>query len=319
MGENSISNIPVAILARYIIEKLRKENPHLVCAVDESQMVLGGAVVHIPQAGASPNVVKNRKVFPGVAVQRGDSHITYTLDVFTTDPTHITWHESNETSYDKTNSVLGDHVGTLIELVGDTMFINWITGHKQVAGVYVADVIPAANIIGTGGAAVAVNPDDGQTGTRKAFVYGDLQKAQAKMNKAGVPKEGRYAAIASYMHQQLIDSFSANQMAAFQASADLKNGIIGKFAGFNIMERGSVLAFDAAGVIHQPDEVLDTDSNLACLCWHKDAVSKAHGTLKPFQDTDSPTYYGDVFSALVKIGGRCRRQDWKGVIVIRQN
>lgn len=319
INPGAISAIPVEIFATYIVEKLRKTNPHLQYAVDESNAVLGGSVVHIPQAGNSPAVVKNRSSFPATAVQRGDSHITYALDVFTTDPTHVTWHEENENSYDKTDSVLSDHVETLAESVGDWMTYNWVHGLKpNGSGAYVADEIPASNIIATTGDATAVNPEDGQTGTRKAFTYKEFQKAQAMMDKAKVAKGNRYAMIESYQMQQFIDSLSANQMAAFQQSADLANGVVGTFASFKVLERSSVLAFSAAGAIRTPGAALEATDNLGSIFWQMNSVSKALGDTKPFQDTDSPTYYGDIFSALVKAGGRCRRADWKGVIVVRQ-
>lgn len=319
INTGAISAIPVEVFNGYIIEKLKKSNPHLAYATDESSNVMGGSVVHIPQAGSSPSVVKNRKVFPGTVVQRGDSHVTYALDVFTTDPTHVSWHEENEISYDKTDSVLNDHVSTLIEAVGDNMFYNWVHGLKLSGGAYVADVIPVTNILRTTGAAAAVNPEDGQTGNRKAFSYKDLQTAQAKMNKGGVPKDNRYACLESYMYQQFIDSLSANQMAAFQGSADLAKGVVGEFAGFKIMERGSVLAFSSALAPVVPGAALAATDHLASFVWQQGSVAKAAGDVKPFQETDSPTYYGDIFSALVKFGGRCRREDWKGVYAIVQD
>jgi hypothetical protein len=320
INQGAISAIPVEVFQNYIIEKLRRTNPHLQHATDESALVLGGSVVHIPQAGASPEVVKNRKTFPATAVRRGDTFVTYALDVFSTDPTHVTWHEKNEISYDLTDSVLNDHVATLAETVGDNMIFNWVRGLKYDNGTnaYVPDIIPVTARIKTSGVATDVNPEDGQTGKRLAFSYKELQTAQAKMNKAGVPKEDRYAMLESYQYQQFIDSLSANQMAAFQASADLANGIVGKFAGFNVMERSSVLAFADNSTLLAPDEALEADSNLASFCWQKGSVAKAAGDMKPFQDTDNPEYYGDIFSALVKMGGRCRRQDWKGIIAIVQ-
>jgi len=60
-------------------------------------------------------------------------------------------------------------------------------------------------------------------------------------------------------------------------------------------------------------------SNVAALCWQKDSVALALGDIKPFQDDNNPSYYGDIFSAAVKAGGRCRRQDWAGVIAIVQD
>jgi hypothetical protein len=318
INPGAISAIPVEVFASYIVEKLRRTNPHLEAATDESSNVLGGSVVHIPQAGVSPSVVKNRSTFPATTVRRADSFITYVLDVFSTDPTHVSWHEKNEISYNLTDSVLHDHVDTLVEAIGDNMIYKWVNGLKYSGSAYVADVIPAANRIATSGVTTPVNPEDGQTGNRLAFSYKELQKAEAMMNKAGVPKNDRYAMIESYQYQQFIDSLSANQMAAFQGSADLANGVVGKFAGFNIMERSFVLAFAAAGDLIVPGAALAATDQLASLCWQKASVAKAKGDIKPFQNTDDPQYYGDIFSALVKIGGRCRRQDWKGIIAIVQ-
>lgn len=318
MADNSISNIPVEIFATYVMEKLRKENPHLAQAFDETAMVLGGSVVHIPQAGASPNVVKNRKTFPATAVQRGDSHVTYTLDVYTTEPVHITWHEANEISYEKTDSVLNDHVQTLIEATGDNMIYNWCHGLTPSNGGYVPSLIPSSHIILTSGAATDVNAEDGQTGQRKEFVMADLAKAQSKMNKQKVPKSNRYALVESYMYGQLLNSMTDNQMAAFQASADLANGVVGKLYGFNIMDRSTVLAFDESGELRLPEEALDATDDLGVFCWHKESVTLAKGDMLPFQDNGNPLYYGDIFSGLVKFGGRCRRSNWDGVLVIKQ-
>lgn len=313
---NSISGIPVEIFSSYVVEKLRRSNPFLAQAVNESSFVLGGAVVHIPQSGDSPTVVKNRSTFPASAVKRSDSFVTYALNVFSTDPTHISWHEENEISYDKTDSVLRDHVESLMEAVGDDMLYSWLTGYKTDGTK--ADAIPAASIIKTTGVSVAVT-STGQTGNRKAFTYKELQAAQALMNKHNVAKTDRYALLESYMLQQLIDSLSANQMAAFQQSADLANGIVGRFAGFNIMERSEVAALTSAGVPKAPGTALAATDNLAAICWQKDCVAVAYGDIKPFTSQDDPLYYGDVFSAVVKSGGRCRRSDWKGIVAIAQD
>ena len=170
---NSISKIPVQIFADYIVEKLRKANPFLAFAVDESAKVLGGSVVHIPQSGAAPTTVKNRSTFPATAVKREDSFVTYALNVFSTDPTHVSWHEENEVSYDKTDSVLGDHVETLAEAVGDDMIYSWLQGYKTDGKT--PDTIPAANVVYTTGASRAT-VEEGQTGNRKKITVADVQK-----------------------------------------------------------------------------------------------------------------------------------------------
>lgn len=314
-----MAKIAVEIFVPYIVRKLRKTNPHLAAAHDESAAVLGGAVVHIPQEGAKPAVVKNRSSFPATAKKRGDSSITYALDVYTTDPTHVEWKEVNEVSYDKIDSVLNDHVLTLVESVGDDAFYNWVHGKKTAADGAITDVeIPASHILKTTGSETEVNAADSQTGKRLALTEKDLARAQAAMNKAGVPKDGRFVCIESYMYQQLIDSLSANQMAAFQQTADLANGVVGRLHGFSILERASVLRFNAAGKPMLPSATPAATDNIGALAWQKDCVTIARGDIKQFDERENPMYYGDVFSALVKAGGRARYENFDGVIAIVQ-
>lgn len=311
--------VPQEFWNSYIIEKLRRTNPHINLCHDESQYVKGGAVVYIPQAGASPEVVKNRDTFPAEVSKRKDTAVMYALDDYSTNPTHMPWAEGMEISYDKTDSVLSDHTSTLAERIGDELLYNWLRGLKPTGnGGIEVEFLPESNMIFTSGDAEDVNPEDGQTGKRNAFSYKDLQKAQARMNKSNVPKENRYAMFESYMYQQFIDSLTPNQMAAFQQSADLENGIVGKFAGFNILERSAVLAFDQNNEPIIPGQALAGTDNLGVFCWQKDSVTKSMGEIGIFQDLGNPQYYGDVYSGIVKVGGRCRREDWKGVIAIVQ-
>lgn len=301
------------IFADYIVEKLRRMNPFLVFAVDESSKVLGGSVVHIPQAGDSPTTVKNRSTFPATAVKREDSFVTYPLNVFSTDPTHVTWHEENEVSYDKQDSVLSDHVETLMEAIGDDMIYSWLTGYKTDGTT--ADTIPTTNVVFTSGDSRAVI-ETGQTGNRKKLTYKDIQAIALKFNKANVSKQGRYLMLESNMYQELIESLTDNQMAAYQGTANLAEGVVGKLCGFNIMERSSVAYFTSAGVPIVPGAALSATDCVGGIAWQKDCVAKALGDIVPFQDIANPLYYGDVFSALVKTGGRCRRGDWAGVAAI---
>lgn len=305
-------NIPAEVFANYVVEKLRRTNPHVGLASDESQYVKAGAVVHIPQAGASPTVEKNRSTFPAVATRRGDTSVTYALDSYTTEPVHVQWAETAELSYDKTDSVLSDHVATLMEAVGDNILYDWVAGVKNGA----ADTIPAANIVETSGTAEDIEIASGVTVQRKAFTYKELEKAQYLMNHQNVPKTDRYVLLESKMYQQLLDSLSANQMAAFQAAADLKNGVCGRLFGFDVLERSSVLLFTAAKAPVVPGTTVANTMNPAALCWQKDCVTVAKGDIMPYQDYGNPQYYGDIFSAEVKMGGRCKRADWSGVVAI---
>lgn len=314
---NSISKIPQHVYARYIVEKLRRTNPHLSLAYSEDDYVLDGAVVHIPQAGDNPEVVKNRTTLPATAVQRADAQLVYPLDVYTTTPSLLTWHEANEISYDKADSLLSDHTATLMDVIGSWMLYNWVHAYK--ASDYSDETLPATNIIKTTGAAVNA-AESGQTGQRKALTWQDLQSAQALMNKQNVPMEGRYALLESYMYNQLISSLTSdNMMAAYQQVADMRNGVIGRLFGFGILQRSEVINFTSAGKPKLPDEAMSATDQVGCLLWQRDCVAVARGEIRAMQDIDNPLYYGSIFSSLVKMGGRCRRSGWEGVIAIVQD
>ena len=85
----------------HIEGNLFKNNEFLLASTDAAQYVLQGKVVHIPQAGALPNIVKNRSSLPGTIVQRADTDITYSLDEYTSDPILIPYAETIELSYSK--------------------------------------------------------------------------------------------------------------------------------------------------------------------------------------------------------------------------
>jgi hypothetical protein len=313
------SAIPQSIFEKYIVKKLRKDNPFLTTVKNESNRVKEGSLVFIPNAGNSPAVVVNRGTFPAVATQRADTNVIYALDVHTTDPTHVTWHEENEISYDKTDDVLADHVATLTDNAADWILYRWLVGIQESAGAYVNVQLPAANIFRTSGATTPVNPNDGQTTNRKAFIAEDVAKLQASFNKKNVPKQGRYLIVESYMYQQLIASLDASVLAAYQNTARLDEGIVGRLYGFDIYERSSVVNFNAAATsILLPGQAMAATDNIAAIAYQKQSVTMALGDIKPFGSMDDPLYYGDVHSALIKCGGRCSRSDWAGLAVVVQ-
>jgi hypothetical protein len=312
--------IPQEFWVSYIIEKLRRTNPHIMLCTDESQFVKGGSIVYIPQAGAKPNVVKNRGFGAATAVQRGDTAIMYALDVFTTDPTAITYAEATEISYAKTDSILADHTDTLAEVIGDELTYSWIRGLKPTVGGGVSvEFLPTGRRIPTSGDVVAVNSVDGQTGTRKACTYKEFDLMQATFNKDNVPKTDRYAMLESFMLKEFQNSLTSNQAAAFAQTADLANGIVGRYAGFTILDRSTVLSIASNGTFRLPGEALAATDNLASIFWQKGSVTKALGDTELFQDLKNPLYYGDIHSGLVKLGGRCRREDWRGIGLIVQS
>lgn len=305
MPQGTLSGVVLETWANYIIERFFKDNQFLKNAYDDSQFVVSGRIVHIPQPGAKPAVVKNRNSFPGTAVRRTDTDVVYALDEYSTDPTHIPNIDAVHLSYNKQDSVLGDHMQVLDETVADDMLIKWATNGTVVKT--------------TGGSGAAtVGPVSGQTGNRLGFHHSDLQKLMIRMNVDNVPKNDRNILIDDNMFDYFYSSLSDTQQRDFSRYMDAENGIIGKLHGFNIMTRSSVIAATNVDAIKALGAALGATDNLACLAWQKNTVAFAIGDHKLFQDMNNPLYYGDIHSCLVMSGGRVRRDDGKGVYVLAQ-
>ncbi len=298
--------LDIEVWAKYIVEKFRKNNAFMFRAKNESSSVLGGKVVHIPQAGTSATVVKNRSTYPAVAVRRTDNEVTYTLDAYSTDPVHVTWEELQTISYDKLDSVIGEQTNELAEVIADDLLIKWAPDSTEFV----------STTGGTG--ALTTAAASGQTGTRKAFHHKDLQKAMVLMNKQNVPKEGRVCLIDDHMYEDFYGSLTDSQMNAYQQFANNTTGVVGRLHGFDIITRSSVLAYASGGTVKALGSALAATDNLASLCWHPDCVTYAMGDMKPFEDMDNPLYYGDIYSAIIRMGGRKKRADKKGVVAIVQ-
>ena len=305
MPKGSLKGVIVETWANYIIERFFKDNAFLKNAYDDSDKVVQGRIVHIPQPGSKPLVQKNRTVFPATAVRRTDTDVLYSLDEYSGDPTHIPNIDSINLSYNKQDSVLGDHMQVLNETVADDMLIKWGAN--------------ATFVSTTGGvAATTVGPITGQTGNRKAFVHQDLQKLMIKMNTDNVPKADRYVMIDDNMFDAFYSSLSDTNAKDFSRFMDAENGIIGKLHGFAIMTRSSVLSSTSGAAVNPLGAALAASDNLCSFAWQKNSVAFAIGTTNLYQDLNNPLYYGDIFSCLVMAGGRVRRGDGKGVYIIAQ-
>jgi hypothetical protein len=307
-GNVHTNGVQVELWVKYIIQRFWKDNGFLKFASNDDQYVLQGKVVHIPQPGTAPVVVKNRSSLPATAIKRTDTDITYTLDEYTTDPSILPDADKVELSYDKMNDLYGDHANTISQTVADDLLIKWAPSTTLAVQQFTTG--------GTNGDTVAASGS--MTGTRKGFHADDLKKAMITMNVQNIPKDGRKALIDDNMYDYFLDSLNTNQMAAYQQTADLKNGIVGRLYGFDIITRSAVLQYSSANVVNVLGASTAVDDNLASLVWHPLAIARAMGEVKFFTDPNNPLYYGDLYSALMRMGGRIRRADGLGIVAIIQ-
>lgn len=285
-----------------IEEELFASNEFLKYAKNADEYVIGGAIVHIPQSGGPTGVQRNRTTFPAAVVTRTDTEVLYPLDEYTTNPTRIPYADTVELSYDKRQSVVRENTEEMMELIGSTMLHRW------------ADGLPTSLIIAATGAG-SVSTVPGTTGNRKIITEADLRKAQTLMNLQNVAKKNRYAILDSNQIDQL---FSNNDVKKYtQQYLDLPDGAIAKLSGFNIIERSSALILGNDDNSKLPEAAIAADDDGAGIFFQMNAVERAIGDIKFFDNKDRAEYYADIFSHLVRANGRRRRLDNKGVIILR--
>ena len=291
--------IQVEIWVQYIIENLFKNNAFLNYCYNDDQYVVGGKTVHIPQAGAVPTVVKNRSVYPATVEDRIDTIIDYVLDEYTTNPIRIPAADQVELSYDKMTSVLSEIMSMIKQTVSDNLLYNW-------APTTAPGIIRTTGVdVGSGGAA------------RKKFVKENIKSVKLAMDLAHIPEEGRYGLIDANMYDELMDDTSLQSLFNL-GYVTLPDGVVNKLYGINLMMRSDVITYtnDTIPVPKAPGSAAASDDNIASLFWQKDQVARALGTVNFFEHLKNPLYFGDIYAALLRMGGRKRRGDNNGIIAV---
>lgn len=289
------------IWQRTIVEGLFADNSFLSRAVDDDMYVNEGKKVHIPNAGAPAGVVLNRTTLPAEVGVRTDVDVEYTLDELTTNPIRIPYADTVELSYNKRNSVIDQDRKELIEKAAEAILKRWCPDGNH-------------RVLTTGLGVPAWTPS--ATGLRKKITPADVAALQVRMNADNVPIEGRVLLLDAQMYQQLLDGMTSTQSIGFFQAADIKRGVMGMLYGFEVMMRSTVYRFAADGTVKDIDAVGAATDNAGGLAWHRDSLSRALGEVKMFDRMDDPTYYSDIYSFLVRVGGAIRRYDKKGVYAI---
>lgn len=304
---HALYGVTVENWVKYIIERFWRDNQFLKFAYNDDQYIINGKIVHIPQPGSLPEVVMNRSSLPASVSKRTDTDITYIIDEYTTSPTLIPNADLYELSYNKMDSVLGDHMSALSQAVADAILYKWASSGN----------VPVLKTTG-GTGSVQVAPLTGQVGNRLAFSYKDLQAAALRFDSQNVPTADRYALLDVYHYDQLLTSLSEGQYRDFSRYMDAEKGIVGMLFGFYIIKRSSVVTTASDDTVNAVGAALSANDNIASLVWHKNSVTRAIGDRQLFQRPNDPQYYGDVYSLLLRAGSRVRRANAEGIAVITQ-
>jgi hypothetical protein len=307
IGGASTSGLNMAIQKEIwmnsIVEGLFADNSFLSKAFSADMFVNAGRTVHIPNAGAPSNVVKNRTQKPADVKTRTDSPLSFDLDEYTTDPIYIPHADTVELSYNKRESVLRNDKAKLQDVVGNGFLYYWSPDKN--------------NSISTTGKAVESHAPSA-TGNRKAFSKADVMAAYTRFNSDDVPQTERYLLLDAVMYSQLLEDLTANESQAFHAGVNTAQGIVGKLLTFNVMIRSKALRYTAAGAAKEWTAAGAATDNAGGLAWHVNSVCRALGEVVAYENLGDSTWYGDIYSFLVRAGGRPMRQDVKGLLAITQ-
>lgn len=287
-----------------LVENLFADNSFMSRAFNADEFVMDGKVVHIPNAGSPSNVEKNRSSLPATVKTRNDVDITFNLDEYTTDPIKIGNAEQAELSYNKRESLLMNDRMQLIKEVSEDFLYKWSTSSSS-------------RIIRTTGASYTSHLT-GTTGTRKKITKDELLSAMELFNAEDIAQEGRTAMLDAQMYSQLLASLTTSENADFNKQADLAKGVLGKYASFDIMMRSRATRYTAALAPKAWTSAAAATDQAGALLWHSGSVCRALGQTEAFEDEKNPLYYGDIYSFLVRAGGRIMRNDLKGVAAIVQ-
>lgn len=296
----------IQIWQHSLVENFYPDNSFATKSVDDSVFV-NARKVHIPNAGSPSGVKKNRTVKPATVNQRTDHDLEYEMDELTTDPIYIPNIDVVELSYDKRNSIIANDRAQLQEEAHVNLLERWGAG------------VAKGNILLTSGSNQRdAHTSDNSLGKRKRICKEDLLGIMTKMDADNVPEAGRYLLLDAYMYADLLADLSESDKWMFQNSANMQQGILGNLYGFNIMKRSKVLRIKSDKSLLSWSEEGEAGELAAALAWQEQSVSRALGEIKMFDSTNNPTYYGDIYSFLLRTGGAVRRYDKKGIYMLAE-
>lgn len=313
----SYMSLLTEVWSNQISENLYQNNEFMK-RVTSHDMWVSHKTVHVPQAGATSTVEKNRAIFPAVIGSRTDTELTYDLNQYTADPILIQNIEELQISYDKRQSILYNMTSAINNTVALQSLYTWAaTG--------------ASRIVSTTGSTSTLNlPHSTATGSRKMITIADLTKLKLILDNDNVPADGRVLLLPAYMYNiDILNITGINQAYGFGKPV-LPNGVVSQLMGFDIMIRPDVTCFDNTGtpVLKgiNGDGTLTTPATTdqgGALAWHPQFLARALGSITPYYNAGSggtglPEYYGSTFSAEVMHGASKLYSTQKGVVSLVQ-
>jgi len=250
-----------------ILEGFYPDDSFLKKAVNYSEFVENNRL-HIASAGIDPNVLINNTTYPITVVGRDDDDNEITLDKFETENTIVRRPDAIEYSYDKLESVIGQHRATL---------------RKGVAMKAAHAYAPATDSANT----PLVMTSGITSGSRKRLCFADILALKERFDDAEIPLDERYIIL----HPKHVSDLLLEDIELFKDITNLKEGEPFKFAGFGFYSFpqmptyrtvSNVLTKVAYGATAQ-----STDQ-FASVAFYAKEVMKADGDIYMYATVDDP-------------------------------
>jgi hypothetical protein len=227
--------------------------------------------------------------------------VLYTIDTYYSSPRHVEQIEKYELSYDKRQSVMGEDMRNLVESAMEGLLFRWAPA--------------TANCLRTLGSATPATVS-GATGNRKAFTKQSFADIKVRMDRANIPSAGRVCLLTADHFNSFLGSLSDSERTDVGRVANLATGVVGQYLGITIYMRSTVLRYRTVStVLTAIDEQASdfaastkTGDFAGSLFWHRDQVERAVGEVDIFDNPRQAEYYGDIYSMLLRMGGRIRRE-----------
>ncbi|MBD5251406.1 MAG: hypothetical protein HDS56_09570 [Barnesiella sp.] len=228
--------------------------------------------LHIPAAGIDPKVLVDNTTYPIKVVERDDEDNEIPLAKFETENTLIRRPDAIEYSYNKLESVIGQHRATLRKSVA-----------MKAAHAYAPNTdTPDTPVIVTTGAVV---------NGRRRLTFADILTLKERFDEAGIPIEERYIIL----HPKHVSDLLLEDIKLFKDLTDIRNGEPHQFAGFGCYQFAQMPSYKAVkGVLTKVPFEEDQTAQFASVAFYAKEVMKADGDIYMYKSEDDPKERGTI-------------------------
>ncbi len=256
-----------------ILEGFYPDNSFLRKTVDYSQFVDNDRL-HIASAGIDPKVLINNTTYPIKVVEREDEDNEITLDKFETENTIVRRPEALEYSFDKLESVIGQHRATLRKSVA-------MKATHAFAPEQDTQDTPVISTTGT------------VAGGRKRLCFADILTLKERFDDAEIPLDERYIVL----HPKHVSDLLLEDIELFKDLTNIKDGEPFKFAGFGCFSFSQMPTYRMAESVLKKvayGAVAQEDDQFASVAFYAKEVMRADGEIYMYSTVDDPKERGTI-------------------------